>query len=159
MPDSAHAHDHKILIPRWFLAACAVMIVFSIAIAAIARWTGYGRVETLPPGVTQVDSRALRFEDSADGAVIVRDAVSKTVVDTLNPGTFGFVRAAMRGLAQARKLHEIGQEPPFLLVRWSDHRVTIDDPTTGRRIDLNAFGRANAEAFERLFDKNREASK
>jgi putative photosynthetic complex assembly protein len=159
MPESTHAHDHKILIPRWFLAACAVMVVFSIAIAAIARWTGYGRVETLPPGLTQIDSRALLFEDSPDGAVIVRDAKSRAVVDTLNPGTFGFVRAAMRGLAQARKLHEIGQEPPFLLVRWSDQRVTLDDPNTGRRIDLNAFGRANAEAFERLFDKNREASK
>jgi putative photosynthetic complex assembly protein len=159
MPESTHAHDHKILIPRWFLLACAIMVVFSIVVAATARLTGYGRVTTLPPGLTQVDSRALLFEDSADGAVIVRDANSKTVVDTLNPGTYGFVRAAMRGLAQARKLHEIGQEPPFLLVRWSDNRVTIDDPSTGRRIDLNAFGRANAEAFERLFDKNREASK
>jgi putative photosynthetic complex assembly protein len=159
MPESSHAHDHKILIPRWFLGACAVMIVFSIVIAVVARQTGYGRVETLPPGLTQVDSRALLFEDSPDGSVIVRDAKSKTAVDTLNPGTFGFVRAAVRGLAQARKLHEIGQEPPFLLVRWSDNRVTVDDPTTGRRIDLNAFGRTNAEAFERLFDKNREASK
>jgi putative photosynthetic complex assembly protein len=64
----------------------------------------------------------------------------------------------MRGLARNRKLHEAGAETPFVLTRWSDKRITLDDPDTGRRMDLGAFGRPNAEAFERLF-KSSEASR
>jgi putative photosynthetic complex assembly protein len=80
----------------------------------------------------------------------VRDADGNGIVDVLAPGTYGFVRVAMRGMARDRKIHGVGPTPPFMLTRWSDARVTLDDPNTGRRLDLGAFGRPNAEAFERL---------
>lgn len=64
----------------------------------------------------------------------------------------------MRGMARDRKLHGVGADRPFLLTRWQDQRVTLDDPETGRRLDLSAFGRPNGEAFERLLKTREEAS-
>jgi putative photosynthetic complex assembly protein len=97
-----------------------------------------------------VESRELRFEDRDDGAVAVYEAADGATVDVLAPGTNGFVRGVMRGLARERKRQEIGQQPPFRLTRWADGRLTLDDTATGRRIELAAFGPTNTGAFARL---------
>lgn len=148
-------HDDEIRVPRAALWAAAAIVLFAIGSAGFARMSGLGR-STMPTS-TQVEQRALLFEDGADGAVLVRDAVGKSVVDVIQPGAFGFVRVAMRGMARDRKIHGVGADKPFMLTRWADHRVTLDDPETGRRLDLAAFGRVNGEAFERLLNKKQEA--
>ena len=148
--ESQTAHSHDVVIPPAALRGAAAIVVVAIAAAAFAKHSGIGRSSL--PEATQVETRALQFEDRPDGAVLVRDARAGTVVDIVQPGAFGFVRVAMRGLARDRKLHDVGAQPPFMLTRWSDHRVTLDDPTTGRRLDLAAFGKPNAAAFERLLD-------
>lgn len=153
----AHDHDHRIHVPRAALIAAASLIVVSIVTAGVARVSGWGR-SSLPTAVA-VETRALLFEDRADGAVVVRDAKADAVVNVIMPGTFGFVRVAMRGMARDRMLHGVDASAPFNLTRWSDHRVTVDDPTTGRRLDLAAFGRPNAEAFERLLPAPKETGK
>jgi hypothetical protein len=33
---------------------------------------------------------------------------------------------------------------------WNDGRLTLDDPVSGRRLDLEAFGRDNAGAYAAL---------
>ena len=78
-----------------------------------------------------VEQRALLFEDQADGAVLVRDASSHAVVDTIQPGAFGFVRVAMRGMGARQAAHGVGADRQFPLTRWRDGRVTLDDPGTG----------------------------
>ena len=71
-------------------------------------------------------------------------------------GNAGFLRAALRTLAQARMRDNIGPETPLRLTRWSDGTVSLDDPTTGRAIGLDAFGADNAGAFAQLFKKREE---
>ena len=39
---------------------------------------------------------------------------------------------------------------PFRLTRWSDGRLSLDDPATGRRIELDAFGPTNTAVFAHL---------
>ena len=56
----------------------------------------------------------------------------------------------MRGLARERKRQGIGPELPFQLVGRADGRLTLIDPGTGRRVDLESFGPTNAAAFVRL---------
>ena len=144
-------HNDDIRIPRGALRAAAAIVLIAIGLAGFAKMSGIGR-STLATS-TLVEQRALLFEDRADGAVVVRDAAGKAVIDVIQPGAFGFVRVAMRGMARDRKIHGVSAEKPFMLARWADHRATLDDPETGRRLDLAAFGRANGEAFERLLDK------
>jgi putative photosynthetic complex assembly protein len=100
----------------------------------------------------------LQFEDRADGAVVVYDARSEQIAAVLAPETNGFVRGVMRGLARERRREDIGSGPPFMLTRWSDGRLSIEDEATHQRIELVAFGPTNFAAFARLLD-NRSASR
>lgn len=143
-----HPADHADadpVVPSWALFAAAGMLSLSILAAAIG-----GKPVTVP-AVPQIASRALLFEDAADGAVLVRDAVSHAAIARMAPGTNGFARATLRGLAHANG-HEAVPLPvhAFTLTAWEDGRVTLDDPATGRRLDLEAFGQTNAGSFAAL---------
>ncbi len=96
-----------------------------------------------------VASVDLLFEDRADGSVTVRDADSGLVIDELEPGTSGFVRATLRTLAGARASYGAGHEAPFRVGRTETGRIFLIDPVSGREIDLRAFGPTNSNAFAR----------
>lgn len=108
-----------------------------------------------PDRATVVSQRALIFEDRADGAVTVRDATATVPFAVLEPGTNGFIRSALRGMARERLRDAYGPETPFRLVSWNDGRLTLDDPATGRRIDIKAFGHTQAESFAHLLNDGR----
>jgi putative photosynthetic complex assembly protein len=142
--------------PLGALVGAAALIGFSLLAAGIARFGGIGT--TYVPAAGIVESRELRFEDRADGAVTVSEVGSERVVDVLAPGTNGFVRGVLRGLVRERKREELGSAPPFLLTRWSDGRLSIEDAATHVRIELIAFGPTNVAAFAR-FLQDRSASR
>ena len=61
------------------------------------------------------------------------------------------MRGTLRGLVRERRLSGLGGQSPFVLTHWSDGSLSLDDPATGRRISLEAFGETNAGAFAQLF--------
>ena len=142
-------------VPRGALIGAAALITFSLVTAAVGRLTQRSAGE-LPAG-EPVASSELRFSDRSDGAVVIADAASGQVVDVIAPGTNGFLRSVLRGLARERKRQDLGETLPFRLTRWADNRLLLDDEATGRRIDLGAFGPTNAEAFARVLDNARSA--
>lgn len=156
-------------------AAAAMLLACAFALAAAAeagRWGGGSAVAAaVPPShaapavaatAAPIASRDLRFEDRADGAVTVHEAAGAgtagsngddRLVAVLDPGTNGFIRGTLRGLARERRQRreDIGRQAvPFRLARWADGRLTLEDRATGRVLDLNAFGHTNADAFARL---------
>lgn len=141
--------------PRRPLLAAGLLIGFSLLAAGTARLTGLGR--TGLPESRVVATRELRFLDRPDGSVAVVEPAGDRLVELLPPGSNGFLRGVLRGLARDRKLAGIGDGPPFRLVRWADGRLSLEDPTTGRRVDLGAFGEGNAAAFARLLTLGRPA--
>lgn len=132
-------------LPRGLLLGAGALVVASLLLVSLARLAGY-RPEQPPPSKV-VESYALRFVDRGDGAVLVYDASGDRLVDTLQPGTNGFVRGVLRGLVRERNADHIGPTPPFSLTRWADGRLSLDDPSTGRHVDLEVFGPTNAGAF------------
>ena len=146
--------EHPHAVPRGALVAAAMLVGASILLAGLARTTGVGTLSN--PTSSPVESRELRFEDRPDGAVAVYAVGSDRVVDVLAPGTNGFIRSVLRGLARERKLRGIGREPGFRLTRWADGRLSIEDPSTGRSVELGAFGPANSSAFARLLSARAE---
>jgi putative photosynthetic complex assembly protein len=42
-----------------------------------------------------------------------------------------------------------------MLTRWADGRISLEDPETGRVIELDAFGPTNGEAFAQLLTAGR----
>ncbi|MBK8211243.1 MAG: phosphonate-binding protein [Rhodospirillales bacterium] len=147
-------HADQPVIPRGVLLGAAALLGLALLSAGAGRITGIGTLH-LPPADAG-ESRDLRFEDRADGAVVIYDARAQRAIEVLAPGTNGFIRGVMRGLARERMLRGIGAERPFRLVRDNDNRLLLSDPATGRLIGLDAFGITNAEAFARLLaDKDR----
>lgn len=134
--------------PRGALLLAAIAVTSSIALAAVGRATG---IADSTPTAAPVLSRALLFRDRADGAVVVFDADHPSApIAILAPETNGFLRATMRGLARQRLRQDASIDVPFRLTGWADGRLTLEDPTTGRRVEMVAFGITNEEAFARL---------
>ena len=94
-------------------------------------------------------TRELRFVDQPDGSISVVDARDERVVDSV-VGESGFIRGTLRSLARERRRQGIGAEQPFTLIARADGRLTLLDPATSRRVDLESFGPTNAGAFARM---------
>ena len=124
------------------------VMVFSILLAGFGH-AGKGSDST--PTAAAVNTRDLVFRDRADGAVLVYDAKSEAApIDVVAPATNGFLRATMRGLARQRLRQDADHEVPFRLTQWADGRLTLEDPTTGRRVEMEAFGIDNEKVFAAL---------
>ncbi len=129
------------------------MVGLSLAVAVAGRMTNVGAVET--PTGTVVAARDLRFADGADGSVVITDARDGAPVEVLT-GENGFIRGTLRGLARTRRSEGIGSADPFHLASWSDGRLTLDDPATGRHLELEAFGSLNTEVFGKMLTAHGE---
>ncbi len=138
--------DHEPF-PRGALLAAAALLGVALAGTAavrLARVSGAVPHVSAPAAVTAV---SLRFADAADGSIKVSDAVSGAQVSTVAPGTGGFVRGVMRGMARDRIARHIGEAPPFRLSRDHAGQLWLQDSATGRLIDLEAFGSGNRASF------------
>ena len=99
----------------------------------------------------------LRFEDRPDGSIAVIDAKPAAGLLERVQGEQGFLRGSLRALARERRMRERRRRlPPFeLLAARADGRLTLMDPATGARIDLESFGPTNAAVFARLLTLNK----
>lgn len=142
---------HGDKIPRGALLGAAGLVVVAIVSAYMARSTDVGTLHM--PEAVALESRDLRFEDREDGGITVFEitaAGEQLPLTVLEPGSNGFVRGVLRGLARERRRRGLGAETPFRLATREDGRFTLEDPAIGRTIDLKAFGPTNTEAFARL---------
>lgn len=145
------------VIPPYVVAAAGVLMLFTIVVAGIARYTGSYHV-TMPPA-SPVATRDLLFADQRDGGVLVTDAKTGAHVATVEPKTGGFLRGIMRGLVREHRLNDLAAGAPFRLTRWSDGRLSIADPATKESFDLEAFGATNEAAFAAFLDGPAEAAR
>ena len=134
--------------PRVPLYAMAGLGVVALLITGGARLAGIEPVQVRRAPIAAAAD--LRFADLADGSVQVVDAHDGRVVDTLPPQSNAFLRTVMRGFAQARVRAGIDDQQPFRIERNVDAHLSLSDPVTGRRVELNPFGEINAETFGRL---------
>lgn len=130
--------------PSLTIAALATIV---LAIAVASRLM----VHEGAPMAMLVQSADLLMQDRDNGSIVVTAAPCGRVVDIVAPGSNGFLRVLLAGLVHERARERVAT-PGFHITRWSDGRLTIDDVATGRLIELEAFGPANAEAFGRLLD-------
>jgi putative photosynthetic complex assembly protein len=139
-------HTHHESFPRGPLLAAGALVVFVLAAVGWVRLAGGMPGE--PEATTLL--RELRFADRPDGGVEILDHAGGRTIEVVEPGTNGFLRATLRGLVRERRREGMGDELPFRLTASANGRLTLEDPATRRRIDLQAFGPDNAAAFARL---------
>jgi putative photosynthetic complex assembly protein len=93
-----------------------------------------------------VITKQLRFEDRSNGSIAVVSASDGRIVKVIE-GEAGFVRGILRAMARERRIKEVNQTIPFELIARADGRLTLLDPATGNRIDLESFGKDNVIEF------------
>jgi putative photosynthetic complex assembly protein len=139
------------------LGAVAVILATVISVAG-------ARVGGIPAAATPdfvdppVAVRMLNFLDQPDGSVLVKDAATGDVAARVAPGTNGFLRGALRGVARLRRIDAGDMTAPFVLARWSNRHITLEDPTNGTKIDLLAFGPTNRAVFEAFLPMGKGAT-
>ena len=146
---TARKTAHRTGAPRPLFLGAIALVMFTVVASGAARWSDMGTVHM--PASSVVDVLLLRFDDLDDGGVAVMDAADGRQLYKVEPGTNGFIRATMRGLARERIRSGVGADAPFKLTRWSNGSISLQDETSGRRLDLDAFGPTNAGAFAQLF--------
>lgn len=129
--------------PRWVLWTTAFLLIFVMGAIALVRITGNGPDQLAADTVSE---RLLRFEDSPGGGVAVIDGETGKLLTTIT-GEQGFFRGALRALTRDRTARKIGSEQPFKLIARTGGRLTLFDPMSGQRIDLDSFGPTNAAVF------------
>ena len=144
---------HGETVPKPALIAALGLVILTVVATAAVRLTG------TPPSASPallraadksaiVATRDLRFTDRADGALIIEDVGSGSTAGMVEAGSkSGFIRGVMRGLARERRMHGIGNQPPFRLTLWTDGELSLVDTATGRNLELGAFGGTNRTAF------------
>ena len=150
-PDSQKPHS-----THGLLRAAIALILFSILATAFGRFSDLGAVHM--PDAYAVETLLLQFDDLDDGGVAIRKADTQQLIYKVEPGTNGFIRGTLRGLARERLRSGIGSEQPFTLTHWNNGSISLEDKATGRRVDLDAFGITNAQSFAQFF-LNPEAHK
>lgn len=134
--------------PRAVLIGAALLIGFVILAAAMVRVTGVGGTETPLPPI--LESRELLFIEDGPSNTLVRVVGEEGHIARLQTSQDGFVLGVMRGMVRERKAYDAPLDAPYLLSLRQGGVLLFEDPQTGRRIDLRAFGPTNTDSFARL---------
>ena len=139
-------------IPNRMVLALGVLLVAVLSAVAVARLSAEDG--SARPAPAPLALRTLHFEDRADGGINVADGKTGERIAQVEPGTNGFLRSTLRGLARERKRRDLGSETAFVLAVQPDNRLTLTDPATNRTVDLDSFGPSNATVFRGFLTGN-----
>lgn len=128
------------------MAWIGVMLLAMLVAVGLARWSG---LDPRTPDAAVHWQRDLQFRDLPGGDIAVLDHRTGQAVARFT-GEQGFLRSSLRALARERHRESLSNDAPFLLIGRTDGRLTLQDPSTGQRIDLESFGPSNAAVFASL---------
>ncbi len=131
------------------LALCCGLAILSLALATFARFTDVG-VLRMPP-TPMVEYRDLAFRDLVErGVEIVDPATGTTLGRIARSEGGGFIQNVLSGMNIDRKRQGASGDAPYRIARHADGRLYLNDPATGRRQTVDAFGATQTAVFARL---------
>lgn len=143
------------IFPIWLRGLLAASILSSVIATG---WFTKNSTPISNPNEIQrgdiVASRGLYFHNSSDGDIIVQDANDRTSLALLKTDENSFMRSVTRSLILQRKASGFDNSIPFELTSWESGYLSLKDPSTGRLIELSAFGRERSTIFQKLLTQS-----
>lgn len=136
--------------PKPLVVGALIFVALAFVLAIAASQFGIGKSADIY--TDPVASRMLTFADAPDGGILVHDASDGSLALAMPKGSNGFLRGALRSLANTRRRSGVSSTEPFVLTAWGDGRVSIEDPKTGERIAVTSFGPTQVKSFVALLD-------
>ena len=134
------------ILPKHIALVLGLVMLATLILVAVVRYSG---VDIRYADSPSQQVRLLRFADMDNGDIGVFNAQDGSELARFS-GEQGFMRGALRAMARERKRHDIGPMVPFELHARTDGRLTMIDPATHMRLDLESFGPTNAGLFAQL---------
>ena len=107
------------------------------------------------PVAARVESLDFQVRPEAGGLDGVYAASDGRRVAALAARGDDFLPSLVDKLRQERRLLGVRGDAPLRLVSWSDGRVSLLDPATGRELNLESFGSVNEANAARLIEQGR----
>ena len=142
----SETRDHPI--PKALLRAVLALLVSILVLVAYARLTDRP-LEAQPPDGAIVAERVISLKGTQSGAALILDEEG-AVLAQYAPGDGGFVSTVDRVIRRERLRNGVASDGAVHLRMREGERLSVYDPSTGREIELEAFGRDNAAEFEQL---------
>jgi putative photosynthetic complex assembly protein len=134
------------ILPKHIALVLGLVMLATLILVAMVRYSG---VDIRYADSPSQQVRLLRFADMDNGDIGVFNAQDGSELARFS-GEQGFMRGALRAMARERKRRDIGPMVPFELHARTDGRLTLIDPATHMRLDLESFGPTNAGLFAQL---------
>jgi putative photosynthetic complex assembly protein len=132
-----------------------VGLMIVVVLIAAARLSGYQPPPSLPGDIAS-QFMVLKVEDSAEGAVIVRNATTGEKIITYKRGEGSFFRATLRTLVHDRQHKSLNLEGNFRLETHAGGQLFLIDEVSGKTLSMNAFGPANTAVFAALMSNPKQ---
>jgi len=143
---STTPHMPRAILPKHIALVLGLVMLATLILVAVVRFSG---VDIRYADSPSQQVRLLRFADMDNGDIGVINAQDGSELARFS-GEQGFMRGALRAMARERKRRDIGPMDPFELHARTDGRLTLIDPATHMRLDLESFGPTNAGLFAQL---------
>lgn len=131
------------MVPRRAIIGIGLTLAGVLAGVAAVRLGGHGPQRQ---DAAALSTRLLRFEDLPDGGILVLDHAGGQRLAVMT-GEQGFLRGVLRSLMRERRRSGMDLRAPLELVARADGGLTLADPSTGQRIELESFGPSNLAVF------------
>ena len=138
--------DEKI--PTALLRAMLVLVVFVLALVFYASLTDRP-LEAQPPNGEILSEKIIRLEGTVTGAARISDEKG-VVITEFAAGDGGFVSTIERVIRRERLRNGVPNDGVLHVRMREGNRLSVFDPSTGREIELEAFGRDNTAKFAAL---------
>ncbi|MEM6891536.1 MAG: photosynthetic complex assembly protein PuhC [Pseudomonadota bacterium] len=132
-------------IPKALLRGMIILVAFVLALVFYASLTDRP-LEAQPPDGDILSEKIVRLQGTVTGAARISDEHGAVIAEYA-AGEGGFVSTIERVIRRERLRNGV-QDDGVLYIRLREgNRMSVFDPSTGREIELEAFGRDNVAKF------------
>ena len=133
-------------VPRLPLLMAAGIVMFTVLFVGLHQWTSGLTGDTASVTFAQ----EIRFQSLPGDRIAIVDAADGTALTTIEAGSEGLLRGALRGLLFSRDLGNLDPDASYRLERHAGDGLYLVDPLNGRDIRLDSFGPVEAGALADL---------